>query len=262
MSSGRSVLSRCARWNRCSKLHVVWEGMKILSVDTSTATCSVGVADGDKLLAESVNSNGQTHVRHLMGMIHKTLGISGFSIREIDGFAVVTGPGTFTGLRIGIGTVKGLACALSRPVVGVTSLEALAAQADLPTKLVCPVIDARRGEVYYGLYETAQAEPVPAGMHRVAPPSELVKSIRDSCQFIGNGARLYAEIFAAALGPLFQFSPSCRDTICAKTLSRLALKKFQKRDTQKMPSVAPYYIRRSDAERHAGGLPAGKSSEK
>ena len=235
--------------------------MKILSVDTSTATCTVGVADGDRLLAESVNSNGQTHVRHLMGMIHKALGTSGVSIREIDGFAVVTGPGTFTGLRIGIGTVKGLACALSRPVVGVTSLAALAAQADLPTKLVCPVIDARRGEVYYGLYAPTQGEPVPAGMHHVAPPSELARNIRDSCQFIGNGARLYREIFEAALGPLFQFSPSCRDTICAKTLSRLALKRFQKHDTQTLPGVVPYYIRRSDAEHHAGSLSAGKSSK-
>jgi tRNA threonylcarbamoyladenosine biosynthesis protein TsaB len=236
--------------------------MKILSVDTSTATCTVGVAKGDNLLAELVHSNGQTHVRHLMGMIHEALGTAGVSIREIDGFAVVTGPGTFTGLRIGIGTVKGLACALSRPIVGVTSLAALAAQADLSTKLVCPVIDARRGEVYYGLYAPAKGEPVPASMHHVAPPSELVKNIRDSCQFIGNGARLYREVFEADLGPLFQLSPSCRDSICAETLSRLALKQFQKHSTQKLSGVAPYYIRRSDAERHAGNQSAGGSSEK
>ena len=235
--------------------------MKILSVDTSTSTCTVGVADGDKILAESVDSNGQTHVRHLMGMIHDTLAASGISIQEIDGFAVVTGPGTFTGLRIGIGTIKGLAYALSRPVVGVTSLAALAAQADLPSKLVCPVIDARRSEVYYGLYESAQGELAQIGVHRVAPPSELVKNICESCQFIGNGARLYRETFEAALGPLFQFSHSCRDTIRAETISRLALKQFQKNGAQKLPGVLPYYIRRSDAERHAGNIPACKASE-
>ena len=81
--------------------------MKILSVDTSTPTCTVGVVDGDGLLAESVDSSGQTHARHLMGMIDSSMAASGISIQEIDGFAVVTGPGTFTGLRIGISTIKG-----------------------------------------------------------------------------------------------------------------------------------------------------------
>lgn len=224
--------------------------MKILSADTSTATCTVGVSSGDVILAESVDSNGQTHVRHLMGMVHDTITASGISIQEIDGFAVVTGPGTFTGLRIGIGTIKGLAYALSRPVVGVNSLEALAAQADLSTKFVCPVMDARRSEVYYGLYVSEEGELEQVGLHRVAPPTELAKHIRESCQFIGNGARLYRETFEAALGPLFQFSTSCRDTIRAETIARLALKQFRKNATENLPGVVPYYIRRSDAERH------------
>jgi tRNA threonylcarbamoyladenosine biosynthesis protein TsaB len=228
--------------------------MKILAVDTSTSTCTVGVANGDGILAESVDSNGQTHARHLMGMIHSTLTASGIPIQEIDGFAVVTGPGTFTGLRIGIGTIKGLAYALSRPVIGVNSLAALAAQADLPTKFICPVMDARRSEVYYGLYVLEEGEPAQMGKHRVAPPSELAKNIHASCQFIGKGARLYRETFEAALGSLSQFSHPCRDTIRAETIARLALKRFQKNETQKLPAVAPYYIRRSDAELHFGNV--------
>lgn len=226
--------------------------MKILSVDTSTATCTVGVVNGDGILAESVDSSGQTHARHLMGMIDSAITASGILIHEIDGFAVVTGPGTFTGLRIGIGTIKGLAYALSRPVAGVTSLAALAAQADLPTKFVCSVMDARRNEVYYGLYVSEQGEPAQVGTDRLATPLELAKNIRESCQFIGNGARLYRETFEAALGPLSQFSHSCRDTIRAETIARLALKQFQKDKTQKLHAVAPYYIRRSDAELHLG----------
>ena len=228
--------------------------MKILAIDTSTATCTVAVANGTGILAESVDSNGQTHARHLMGMIHNTLIASGIPIQEIDGFAVVTGPGTFTGLRIGIGTIKGLAYASSRPVAGVNSLAALAAQADLPTKFICPVMDARRNEVYYGLYAVEDGEPVQIGIHSVAGPSELAKNIRASCQFIGKGARLYRETLEAALGGLAQFSHPRRDTIRAETIARLALKQFRKNETQKLPEVVPYYIRRSDAELHFGNM--------
>ena len=228
--------------------------MKILAVDTSTSTCTVGIANADGLLAESVYSNGQTHARHLMEMIHSSIDASGIPIQEIDGFAVVTGPGTFTGLRIGISTVKGLAYALSRPAVGVTSLAALAAQADLHTKLICPVMDARRSEVYYGLYESEGGEVSQVGRHHVAPPSELTKDIRRPCQFIGNGARLYRETFEAALGNLARFSRPCRDTIRAETIARMALERFQKNETQKLPAVLPYYIRKADAQRHVQGL--------
>ena len=231
---------------------MAWESMKILSVDTSTPTCTVGIVNGDRMLAESVDSSGQTHARHLMGMIDSTLSASGLSTQDIDGFAVVTGPGTFTGLRIGIGTIKGLAFALSKPVVGVTSLAVLAAQADLPTKCVFPVMDARRNEVYYGLYVSEKGERQQVGNPRVALPSELVKNVHEPCQFIGNGARLYLEMFESALGPLAQFSHSSLDTIQAGTIAKLALKQFQSNLTQDLHAVAPYYIRRSDAEVHAG----------
>lgn len=225
--------------------------MKILAVDTSTSTCTVGIANAEGILAESVDSNGQTHARHLMGMVHRSIAASGIPMREIDGFAVVTGPGTFTGLRIGISTIKGLAYALSKPAVGVTSLSALASQADLPTKFVCPVMDARRNEVYYGLYVSEGGEMSQVGTHHVASPSELAGDVRGPCQFIGNGARLYRETFEAALGSLARFSHPCRDIIRAETIARLALKQFRKNETQKLSAVVPYYIRKSDAERHA-----------
>jgi tRNA threonylcarbamoyladenosine biosynthesis protein TsaB len=235
--------------------------MKILSVDTSTPTCTVGIVSGDQVLAESVDSSGQTHARHLMGMIDKTLTAAGMAIKDVDGFAVVTGPGTFTGLRIGIGTVKGLAFALSRPVVGVTSLAALAAQADLPTNFICPVMDARRNEVYYGLYRSQNGKLSQVGTHGVGKPVDLTKNIDAPCQFLGQGARLYRETFDALLGSLSQFSESGVDTIQAKTIARLARGQFQKNETQPLQSVAPYYIRRSDAELRFGNRSPRPSSK-
>jgi tRNA threonylcarbamoyladenosine biosynthesis protein TsaB len=226
--------------------------MKILAVDTSTPTCTVGIVSDDQVLAEYRDSSGQTHARHLMGMIDNTLSACGTALGEVDGFAVVTGPGTFTGLRIGIGTVKGLAFALSRPVVGVTSLAALAAQADLPTTFVCPVMDARRNEVYYGLYASQKGKLNQMGDHGVGLPMDLAKDIHGPCQFLGQGARLYRETFEALLGPLCRFSQSETDTIHAKTIARLAMDRFQKNDIQPLQSVAPHYIRRSDAELRFG----------
>ena len=100
--------------------------MKILAVDTSTISCSVGIADGEQMLAEETRADKQTHSKHLMKQINDVINRSGISVRDIDGLAVVTGPGSFTGLRIGISTIKGFAMALSKPVVAVSSLACLA----------------------------------------------------------------------------------------------------------------------------------------
>ena len=102
--------------------------MKILALDTATKTCSVALTDDGSLAAESTIIKNQTHTKHLMRLIHSVLEISGFGLSDMDGFAVTIGPGSFTGLRIGISTIKGLAQALGKPVVGISSLKALAWQ--------------------------------------------------------------------------------------------------------------------------------------
>ncbi len=100
--------------------------MKILALDTATPSCSVAVTDGGTLCAELSSFKNQTHAKHLMDAIDSVLSIAGFGVDDLDGLAVTVGPGSFTGLRIGISTIKGLAHALDKPVVGISSLEALA----------------------------------------------------------------------------------------------------------------------------------------
>ncbi|MGD9326825.1 MAG: tRNA (adenosine(37)-N6)-threonylcarbamoyltransferase complex dimerization subunit type 1 TsaB, partial [Desulfobacterales bacterium] len=102
--------------------------MKILALDTATQSCSVAIIDGEQLLAELTRANVKTHSRHLMDLIETVCLAADLSVRDMDGFAVTIGPGSFTGLRIGISTIKGLAFSLSKPVAGVSSLEALAWQ--------------------------------------------------------------------------------------------------------------------------------------
>ena len=126
--------------------------MIILAVDTATTSCSVAIIDKKCVLAEITLLREETHSKHLMDMIHTAIGFSGLKLSDLDGFAVVRGPGSFTGLRIGITTVKGLAAGLKKPLVGISSLEALAMQASHSPYLICPLLDARRGEVYFSRY--------------------------------------------------------------------------------------------------------------
>jgi tRNA threonylcarbamoyladenosine biosynthesis protein TsaB len=230
---------------------VAWNSMKILSIDTSTSTCTVGVVDARGILAQSVDDSGQTHARHLMGMIDGTLTQAGISVQAIEGFAVITGPGTFTGLRIGISTTQGLAYALSKPIAGVTSLDALAAQSDLSVTHICSMMDARRSEVYYGLYESVAGHQRQIGQHGVSRPVEMLKHVKEPCHFIGTGARLYQDLIKSSLGSLAQFSQTSKDAIQAETIANLAMAQFQACDNQQLPAVSPYYIRRSDAEIHS-----------
>ena len=222
--------------------------MKILSIDTSTTACTVGLVDGDDVVAERVDRSGQTHARHIMPMLADTLKQANMSLADVDGFGVITGPGTFTGLRIGISTAQGLASALSKPVAGITSLDALAAQAKTGLALICPMVDARRQEVYYGLYELQAQGFRQSGPHQVASPAALMAQIQTPCYFLGTGARLYRQLIADTLGSKASFSEMDEDRIGSAVIARLARAQFGNTKGQQLPVVSPVYIRRSDAE--------------
>ncbi len=118
--------------------------MKILALDTATKSCSVALTENGRLCAELTTLKDQTHSKHVMDLIHSVFEISGVSISDVDGFAVTIGPGSFTGLRIGISTIKGLAHAVGKPIVGISSLKALAWQCTDQNFLICPLLDARK----------------------------------------------------------------------------------------------------------------------
>ena len=122
--------------------------MKILAVDTATNSCSAAIVDDGIACAELTTVNNQTHSKHLLHMIDTVCDMSGLKITDMDGFAVTIGPGSFTGLRIGISTVKGLAWPLNKPVVGISSLDALAWQCIPAAYPICTLLDARKQEVY------------------------------------------------------------------------------------------------------------------
>ncbi len=221
--------------------------MKILSVDTSTTSCSVAIVDKESLVVEITNNRRQTHSKHLMDMINMVIGLSGLGLSDVDGFAVTRGPGTFTGLRIGVSSVKGLAVASGKPVVGVSSLDALALQASTYSNLICPLLDARRGEVYFSRYRFQDGYLKKEIKEQALSPEDAVRGLNEPCMFLGNGAILYKKILLRKLGASAAFAPPFQNTIRASTVAHLSLDRFLKKDTDDAASLVPYYIRKPDA---------------
>ena len=221
--------------------------MKVLAVDTSTTSCSVAIVDKDTLLAEVTNVREQTHSKHLMNMINTVIGLSGLALSDLDGFAVTKGPGTFTGLRIGISSVKGLAEASGKPIVGVSSLDALAMQVS-SSYCICPLLDARKGEVYFARYRFREGSLIKDIEEQVFPPEKAVSDLNEECIFVGNGVLLYQEMILNKLGESAHFAMSFQNTIRASTVAHLSMHRFIKADTDDIGMFVPHYIRKSDAE--------------
>lgn len=227
--------------------------MKLLAVDTSTASCSVALFNGDRLLEEAVYTVGKTHSRHLMSMIHRILEDCRCDPADIGGIAVTRGPGTFTGLRIGISTVKGIAAATGAPVVGISSLAALAFPFSLQDCPVVAMIDARRGEVYH-----AQFRGVAGGASEVAvrvsvcAPETAAAQLPENAILVGSGAVLYREVFEAR-SPRIRFADTTQHVIRASSVGMLALVRFNQQDVDAIGTLIPEYIRKSDAQIHATG---------
>ena len=132
--------------------------MKILGVDSSGLVASAAILSGDAIVAEFTVNNKQTHSQTLLPMIKEVVDYAGIPLEELDAIAVAAGPGSFTGLRIGSATVKGLGLVLDKPVIPVPTLEGLAYQLAEADGFICPVMDARRNQVYTGVYEMREGE--------------------------------------------------------------------------------------------------------
>ena len=231
--------------------------MKLLAVDTSTRACSVAVVDQDRLACEITTGPTGTHSTHLLSLIRMALEFSEIELHGLDGLAVCVGPGSFTGLRIGVSTVKGLAFATAKPVAGVSSLEALA-QPCLPwPHLICAMLDARKGEVYAARYRARDGRLEREGREAVLSIADALDGIHEACLFVGDGARRYREPIASKLGPLALFPAPSQDIIRASTVAALAQRQFARKEIEDLDRLLPRYVRHSDAELSIG-VPAEK----
>lgn len=226
--------------------------MKILAFDTSTTTCSVALTADGELLADAASFEKATHARRLLPMVDALLKRTGVALSAVDGFAATIGPGSFTGLRIGLSTLKGLAAATGKPVVALSTLDTLAHQCTVGADTICPLLDARKKEVYFCLYER-----MADGLHalteaRNAPPLAAVSEIKSTCAFIGDGAARYRERIEQSLGRRAIFAPRAENAIRAATVALLAHRRFHSGEADDPYRLMPSYIRASDAVQTQG----------
>jgi tRNA threonylcarbamoyladenosine biosynthesis protein TsaB len=223
--------------------------MKVLSVDTSTMMGSVALVEDDRVISEFALNLQTTHSQRLLTTIDQLLKSSHCPIELIDGFAVALGPGSFTGLRIALSSVKGLAMASGKPVVGVSTLEALALNLQSSRHLVCPLLDARKMEVYAALFRFDQSDNlVRLKEDSVLPPEAVLAEIEQTTVFLGSGADLYQDLIRERLGRRAIFAPINLRYPRAVNVARLALPRLQRGETMEIESLIPTYLRRSEAE--------------
>ncbi len=223
--------------------------MKILAVDTASRTGSVAVLEDETILAEILVTSAQTHAKRLMSAIDSVLQMAGSGLSELNGFAVTCGPGSFTGLRIGISTVKGLALATGKPVTPVSTLDALAHQFPLFPDLICPLVDARKGEVYTALYKCGHDMELEKVADDCATgPRQWLMQIQGVCLFVGDGATLYKDLVRETVGKKALFAPAHLNTVRAAVVAYIGIKQIRRGEVVDAALLFPYYIRKSDAE--------------
>ncbi len=241
----------------------------LLALDTSTLVASVGLTTltgGRARASAQAESDVKNHSDQLLTMIDGVLGEGGLGADDLAGVAVGAGPGSFTGLRIGISTAKGLCFATGSPLWLVSSLAALARDASLrgEADIVAPVLDARRGEVFFGVYDVREDAPRAIAQEAVAGPAEAAARIAEAAgqnlnlrgpALAGDGALLYAEAFEERD---LRVERACRQTPSAASVGALAA---AHPPVAELARAAPTYLRPSEAERkYPQGNPGGAFS--
>ncbi|MGI6683961.1 MAG: tRNA (adenosine(37)-N6)-threonylcarbamoyltransferase complex dimerization subunit type 1 TsaB [Bacillota bacterium] len=225
--------------------------MKILGIDTATKVAGVGIVDETGVLAECWLNTGKTHSQRLLPLMDSLLENSDITWDEISGFAVTIGPGSFTGLRIGLATVQGLAQVLDKPVTGIVSLDALAENLTGWPGLLCPILDARKNEVYTALYQSAGNQMERLSPYRALAPEVLLEELlplKDRVTFLGDGVFAYRNLIQEILKDRAFFAPATKNLLRAAEVASLGLKKFLQGEETSLFAIKPFYLRPSEAE--------------
>jgi tRNA threonylcarbamoyladenosine biosynthesis protein TsaB len=229
----------------------------ILGIDTTTLSCSVALLQGDNLLAEMTLNIKKTHSERLMPLLDQLLTESGIEREQIEAIAAAAGPGSFTGLRIGLATARALAQGLGVPAVPVCTLEAIAEAVPVPGALICPLLDARRSQVYCALYQRAAETPYQIET-LLEPDARTLASLLETLQpynqpliFLGEGLNSYAKHIEQGLPGRAVITPPpfrlCRAALVALRGQTL----LQTNPQASYLELLPRYLRRPEAERLA-----------
>lgn len=226
--------------------------MKILAIDTSTPTASIAVMQGDKPLAETAFESGKKQGERLVPAIENLMAGIGISPADICAYAVGIGPGSFTGLRSGLSLIKGMALARPGPVVGISSLHAIAAASDFKG-VVLPVIDARKGQVFTAIFRADNEGALVRESDDMAIAPERVADLTAGPALVlGNGLTQYRSIIEKAMGETAVIGPQELWTPKAAKIGALAWERLEPGDSDPLDTLVPKYVRSSDAELKLG----------
>lgn len=225
--------------------------MKVLAIDTATESATCAVIEDNKLLGEITYNNKKQHSVIIMPMVDEILKNLKLDINDIDGFAVSKGPGSFTGLRIGAANIKGICQGINKPFVGVSSLDALAYNMAFTEGIICPILDALRGNVYTALYHFDRDELIKDTDYMIISVEELLKLLVEknkSVHFIGDGIYKYKDLIYSGI-PESLLAPAHLNVVKASALAELGMKLLRAGVSDNIYSFAPEYFRKSQAER-------------
>jgi tRNA threonylcarbamoyladenosine biosynthesis protein TsaB len=226
--------------------------MKILAIDSSSIVATVAIIDNNTIIAEYSVNHKKTHSQTLLPMIDEIVKMSETNLNDIDAIAVSGGPGSFTGLRIGSATAKGLGLALKKPLIHIPTMDGLAYNMYGTDKMVCPMMDARRNQVYTGLYHFENDELLCDLNQCQSDIHELINKINENNQpvvFLGDGAKTYESIIKEETKVSFQFAPPHLLMQNAASYAALGVKYFEKGKIETAMEHQPDYLRKSQAER-------------
>lgn len=233
--------------------------MKILAFESSALVAGIALAEDENLIAEYTLNHLKTHSQTLLPMLDEITKMTGLQLDELDAFAVAEGPGSFTGLRIGAATVKGLALATNKPIVPVSTIEAMAYNFYGSDKLICPLMDARRGQVYTGIFAFEEKqekiityerqtimETSPMAIEEVA---DKLNSLNRKVIFLGDGVPVHEEYLKEHIKCGMQFANAGSNRQKASGVAMLGLELLKAGKTTTAADFVPVYYRASQAER-------------
>lgn len=226
--------------------------MRILALDTSTNVASVAILEDDVIIGEYSCNKGKTHSQRLMPMIQSLLEKVGLNATDMDAFSASIGPGSFTGLRIGVTTIKAMAFAAGKPVISVYTLDALAYNLPMSKALICPIIDARNSQVFTAIYRFVNGKLERLtdylGIH-IYELVDIIRLMEGEVVLLGDAYNMHKDYFVQELGERVSLAPPNIALAKAASVAVLARNAFLQGKVESCIDMVPFYLRKSQAER-------------
>lgn len=222
--------------------------MIILGVDSSSPDCSVALLENSKILFQHCGNRKSSFSDQLLPMVDEALSSTKTRLDQVDGLAITNGPGSFTGLRVGLSLIKGLVLVTEKPFVGVDTLEAIAALVPKTDYQICSILDARKREVYCALFCYKENQLNRITENSAITPENLCNTITHPTIFIGSGLNTYQQLLHDTLGELFIERKIGEGDSIAASAAYLALEDINKSENFELSSLSINYVRKSEAE--------------